>query len=267
MGFVKFDMHCHTAEGSMDAHVEIGEYIQILKSKGFGGMLVTDHDSYEGYLAWKRNEKKEENFVVLRGVEYDTYDFGHMLIVMPQKFVPEILAMRGLALEKLVKVVHFYGGILGPAHPCGERFLSFFTTGIFKGHKKVEFLKQFDFLEGYNACEPEEDNRCAGELAEEYGLPAVAGSDAHNKNCVGMAYTMIPQEIKTEDDLIGWIKEKPEISYGGSRYTKTTKDKLGVLNKVLVGSFFLYNKLGALYRLPARRRAFYKTAYEMEGFK
>lgn len=267
MGFIKFDMHCHTSEGSMDAHVGIGEYIEILKSKGFGGMLVTDHDSYEGYLSLKRSGKEESGFVVLRGIEYDTYDFGHMLVIMPDKFVPEILRMRGLALEKLVKIVHFYGGILGPAHPCGERFLSFFTTGMFKGHKKPGFLKQFDFLEGYNACEPEESNWCAGQLAEEYGLPVTAGSDAHSRECVGKAYTLIPEEIRTEDELIGWLKEKPKVEYGGSRYTKTTKDKLGALNKVLVGSFFLYNKLGALYRLPARRRAFYKTAYEMEGIK
>ena len=247
---IKFDMHCHTAEGSMDAHVGIREYIKLLKSKGFGGMLVTDHDSYEGYLAYAGSEEKEEDFTVLRGIEYDTYDFGHMLIVMPQKFVPEILRMRGLALKKLIKIVHFYGGILGPAHPCGERFLSFFSTGAFKEQEKDGLMKQFDFLEAYNACEPEDNNWCAAELAKEYKKPVTAGSDAHSRECVGMAYT-----------------ELPEVSCGGSRYTKTTKDKLGFLNKILVGSFFLYNKLGALYRLPARRRAFGRAIYEMEGLK
>lgn len=263
MNFFKFDMHCHTAEGSMDAHIGIGEYIQILKSKGFGGMLVTDHDSYEGYLAYKRSSNKEEDFVVLQGIEYDTYDFGHMLIIMPQKFVPDVIKMRGLTLKKLVKIVHFYGGILGPAHPCGERFLSFFTTGMFKDVEKAEFMKQFDFLEAYNACESEDSNWCAAELAKEYGLPGTGGSDAHSRECVGMAYTKLPETIKTEDDLIDYMKHTKEITYGGSRYKKTTKDRIGILNKVLVGSFFLYNKLGALYRLPARRKAFYKAAYEM----
>lgn len=270
MGFLKFDMHCHTQEGSMDAHVGISEYIEILKSKGFGGMLVTDHDSYEGYLTYLRSGKKEDDFVVLRGIEYDTYDFGHMLVVMPRKFVPAILKMRGLALKNLIKIVHFYGGIVGPAHPCGERFLSFFTTGVLKKKEKIRLMKQFDFLEGFNACEPEENNRCAEYLAEEYGLPAIGGSDAHCAECVGMAYTQLPDDIQTEDDLIAYMKErkgKRGIVYGGSRFTRTTKDRLGAFNKVLVGSFFLYNKLGALYRLPARRRAFYKVAYEMEGIK
>lgn len=263
MDFKKFDMHCHTAEGSMDAHVSIGDYIKILKSKGFGGMLVTDHDSYEGYMTYQKSREKEEDFIVLRGIEYDTYDFGHMLIIMPEKFVPDVIKMRGLTLKKLVKIVHFYGGILGPAHPCGERFLSFFTTGILKDIEKAEFMKQFDFLEAYNACEPEDSNWCAAELAKEYGIPGTGGSDAHSRECVGMAYTLLPESIRTEDDLIAYMKNTRVISYGGSRYGKTAKDRLGVLNKVLVGSFFLYNKLGALYRLPARRKAFYKAAYEM----
>ena len=46
---MKFDMHCHTKEGSMDGKVMIEEYIRTLKRKGFGGMLVSDHDSYDGY--------------------------------------------------------------------------------------------------------------------------------------------------------------------------------------------------------------------------
>ena len=37
---MKFDMHCHTKEGSMDGKVMIEEYIRTLKRKGFGGMLV-----------------------------------------------------------------------------------------------------------------------------------------------------------------------------------------------------------------------------------
>ena len=36
---IKFDMHCHTKEGSLDGKVEIETYITELISKGFGGML------------------------------------------------------------------------------------------------------------------------------------------------------------------------------------------------------------------------------------
>ena len=80
MGYVKFDMHCHTAEGSVDAKVGIDDYIKILKSKGFNGMVVTDHDSYDGYDAYLSYGKKYDDFVVLRGIEYDSLEFGHFIV-------------------------------------------------------------------------------------------------------------------------------------------------------------------------------------------
>ena len=82
---MKFDMHCHTKEGSMDGKVMIEEYIRTLKRKGFGGMLVSDHDSYDGYREWKNAIKgrAHQDFVVLKGVEYDTCDCGHILVIMP----------------------------------------------------------------------------------------------------------------------------------------------------------------------------------------
>ena len=33
--YLKFDMHCHTKEGSVDGKVMIEDYIKILKEKGF----------------------------------------------------------------------------------------------------------------------------------------------------------------------------------------------------------------------------------------
>lgn len=74
MNRVRFDMHCHTAEGSPDAKVKILDYIDLLKQRGFHGMLVTDHDSYSGYKAYLRQKDKVKDFTVLRGIEYDTFD-------------------------------------------------------------------------------------------------------------------------------------------------------------------------------------------------
>ena len=109
---MKFDMHCHTKEGSTDGRVVIEEYIQRLRSMGFGGMMVTDHNSYDGYREWKNSLKGKEytDFVVLKGIEYDTLDCGHMLVVMPVGVKLRILEMRGLPIALLVKIVHRYGG-------------------------------------------------------------------------------------------------------------------------------------------------------------
>ena len=124
---MKFDMHCHTKEGSLDGKVEIEEYIRILKEKGYQGMLVSDHNSYNGYRYWRDHikGKKYTDFVVLKGIEYDTNNAGHFLVILPEGVKPRILEMRGMPVELLTRVVHAYGGILGPAHPFGEKYLSF----------------------------------------------------------------------------------------------------------------------------------------------
>ena len=83
---MKIDMHCHVKEGSIDSRVGIEEYITILKEHGFQGMVITDHDTYNGYRYWKKNlkGKKHTDFVVLKGIEYDTRDAGHILVIMPE---------------------------------------------------------------------------------------------------------------------------------------------------------------------------------------
>ena len=83
---MKLDMHCHVKEGSIDSKVSLDEYITILKEKGFDGMLITDHDTYKGYRHWKYQMKGKvhEDFVVLKGIEYDTCDAGHIICIMPE---------------------------------------------------------------------------------------------------------------------------------------------------------------------------------------
>ena len=50
---MKIDMHCHVKEGSIDSKVGVEEYITLLKEQGFQGMVITDHDTYNGYRYWK----------------------------------------------------------------------------------------------------------------------------------------------------------------------------------------------------------------------
>lgn len=250
---MKFDMHCHTKEGSVDAKVPIEEYIRILKEKGFNGMLVSDHDCYEGYRYWRENVKgkRHEDFVVLRGVEYDTVDGGHFLVILPHGMGLKILEIKGMPVHLLIRLVHHYGGILGPAHPCGERYLSLFSTGHYK--KNHDLALKVDFMEGFNSCEEFESNQKAKKIAEEYGVTMFGGSDSHREDCVGTAYTIFDEEIKSEDDLIAYITSGKKTEVGGTRYYGTTKDKLGVFNHILVQSFWFYNKGGALIRRRKRK--------------
>lgn len=249
---MKFDMHCHTKEGSVDGKVSIEDYIRILREKGFQGMLVTDHNSYNGYRYWKKylQGKKYKEFVVLKGIEYDTFNAGHILVVMPDGVDLRILEMRGMPVELLIRVVHAYGGILGPAHPFGEKYLSFANTK--KYYKNKEIMRQFDFLEIYNACENEERNRLAAMEAGKYFLVGFGGSDAHKEDCIGTAYTEFSEPVQSESDLIAQVKKKAPITAGGKYYRGTTKEKIGKMNNLLLWFFWVYNKAAGLAQVRKR---------------
>ncbi len=245
---MKFDMHCHTKEGSIDGKVAIEDVIAVLIKKGFGGMLISDHNSYNGYRAWCKHikGKKYQDFVVLKGIEYDTIDAGHILVIMPENVKLKILELRGLPVQLLIEIVHKNGGILGPAHPCGEKFLSITKTR--KHRNQLAVMDKFDFLECFNACEKPSNNHKAAEIATQFEKPKFGGSDAHKPDCIGMAYTELPESVRCESDLIAYVKGNHLITCGGEYYKGTTKEKIGKANGLLIRSFWFYNHLGSLYR-------------------
>lgn len=256
---MKLDMHCHTNEGSPDSKVCIKDYIEKLKSQGFDGMLITDHDSYGGYRYYieHRNEMPGD-FVVFKGIEYDTLDAGHFIVIMPDNIDLKVLECRGLRLEKLIELVHRFGGVLGPAHPCGEPFLSVFATGRFRRGKIFnKVVQQIDFMECFNCGEDPWDNERAVEIASEFGLPKTGGSDAHWGECVGLAYTLLSEQVSNNNELIDYIRSKKSTTIWGKPYNGTIKARLGKWNKLLVYGFFPYNKFEAL-RFAFRRRKAYR---------
>lgn len=247
---MKLDMHCHTKEGSPDGKLELLENIKILKEKGYQGMLITDHNSYKAYRYYKKLADKPDDFAVLKGIEYDTINAGHILIIMPTGAKLPILELRGLPLLLLIEIVHLYGGILGPAHPYGEKFLS--ITNTLRGKLSEDIYRKFDFIEGYNACEDADSNMRAMSLAKRFDLPCFGGSDSHKPDCAGLGYTILQEDITSETELIAYIRAKKPTMIGGLHYTHTTKSKLGKVNNVLVYSFWVYNKFLALFRRKAR---------------
>ena len=251
---MKIDMHCHTKEGSLDGKIPVRQYIELLKKNGIHGMLVSDHNSYNGYRYWKYHRKEmDEDFVVLKGIEYDTIDAGHILVILPTGVKVPLLELRGMPVNHLIDIVHRHGGILGPAHPCGERFLSLTNNRKFRKQKTV--LERFDFMETFNSCEPEESNEGAQLLADAYGKPGLGGSDSHRPSCVGTAYTEFFAEIRSETDLINYIQSGAPTVPGGCYYHGTTREKIGKMNELLVFSFWFYNKGSGLLRRHRRTEA------------
>ena len=84
-------------------------------------------------------------------------------------------------------------------------------------------------------------------------------------DCIGTAFTDFPKEVRRESDLIRYIQRGGEVTYGGTIYSKTTKDKIGKWNAVLVQSFCIYNKTAE--NLPAAQKKKELKTYRFKNRK
>ncbi|MDO4176847.1 MAG: PHP domain-containing protein [Bacillota bacterium] len=57
---MKFDLHCHTREGSFDSKVPVSEYVNKYRALGYDGFMISDHNSYRGCRKWHELQKRPE---------------------------------------------------------------------------------------------------------------------------------------------------------------------------------------------------------------
>ena len=249
---MKFDLHCHTKVGSIDAKISLEDYIRCLKKQGFGGMMITDHTSTKCWKYWDeiKNQEEFKDFVVIKGVEYDTRDAGHFIVILPEGVNLKLMNIRGLRLRHLIELVHRCGGILGPAHPFGVKSSSY--AGLKSYKKEPELVKKFDFVEGFNTCESKEANLLSQEFAKKHNLPTTAGSDSHKEDYVGMAFTDFDCAIKDNDDMIRAIKENRIVAAGG-RVREATVGMAMKMHWTAVYGFMAFN-VGLGYLMTPLRK-------------
>lgn len=255
---MKFDMHCHTKEGSIDAKVELESYVKKLAGLGYDGMLVTDHNSYKGHDRWRTIRRYVQKaagkpFVVLRGIEYDTRNGGHMLVVLPERVKTRAFEARGMSVQQLEQLVHKLGGIIGPAHPYGNGYFAFMHTRA--GKKDKALMHKFDFVESFNACSKPFQNRLAKKLARRYHKPELGGSDGHRDEAIGTAFTEIDWDVRNNDDLIRAVKAGAPTVADGDWDDRARKKHTKFMEQFMIYGYWLLNKVLASGNLFRRRRA------------
>ena len=258
---MKFDLHCHTREGSLDSKVSLLKYISEYKKLGYDGFMISDHNTYRGCKAFDEIScwPELEGFTVIRGLEYDTKDAGHVLIVMPDGVYLKLLKVRGMRLRKLVHLVHSCGGVLGLAHPFGA------ASSSAMGFTSMDYdlIEDLDFIEVFNTCESELSNYLARELAHKYGLPGTAGTDAHREEYLGMACTEIDAEITCNNDFIDAIKNDAPFRASGTEREETRSGKAKEHWTGIVG-YKAYNRGIGKIRSVHRKLSHYRLTHTSE---
>ena len=172
---VKADLHVHTVY-SPDSLITPKELVYYAKLSGLNAVAVTDHNCVEGAL----KIAKETDFLIIPGTEVSSLH-GHIVGLNVKEVIP-----KHLSAEETVERIHAAGGIAIACHPFA----------LLKGSVGKHVSAKFDAVEVINASAFPfgRSVRRAQELAENFGLSRVAGTDAHYGPQIGAAYTVIDAE-------------------------------------------------------------------------
>ena len=193
---VKADLHVHSTYSS-DSIITPEDLVFYAKKSGLTAVAVTDHNQVEG----ARKIAGETDFLIIPGTEVSSRD-GHIVGLNVNEVIP-----RGLSTDETVDRIHKAGGIAIACHP----------HALFKGSIGQHVTAKFDAVETINASSfPfRSASSKAEKLAERFGLPRVAGTDAHYGPVIGCAYTVIDSELNVESILKAIVDGRCEPA-GGS---------------------------------------------------
>ena len=187
---IKLDLHIHS-QYSEDGTGKPKEIKKILQKKGINGMAITDHNNIKGGL--KALEEASKDFIVIPGVEISTQD-GHVLALNIKENIP-----RGLSVEETIDKINDMNGT--PVIPHLFRSMS----GI-----KLEKLKlvknKIPAIEVFNACSVPQSNLKTAKIAKKFNLGGTGGSDSHQPEYVGDAYTLLDTTNFSLDSIISKIQ-------------------------------------------------------------
>ncbi len=167
---LKFDFHIHS-KYSFDSILSPKRILKRAKKVGLSGIAITDHDTIKGGVqTYELNE--DSSFTVIIGCEVNT-EAGDIIGL----FLDEEIKSRDSI--DVIDEIRDQGGIVVLPHP-------------FKSHNlNEELIKSFDLIEGINGRTSSEKNLRSHDLARNYNLPMIAGSDAHFGLEIGSVETII----------------------------------------------------------------------------
>ena len=188
----KIDIHIHT-KFSGDNYTEPEETVLHAIEINLQGIAFTEHYSYEASeYAEKLREKYKDRIMIFRGVEFSAAE-GHCLVFGVNT---DKLSIKNAPVEEVIKVVNGSGGNVVPSHPFrGENSLG----------DKIEQIKGFSAIEGYNGYSHHSQNTKAVEAAKRLQIPYTGGSDAHEAKEVGACFTEFYDEV-TYDNFLDLLK-------------------------------------------------------------
>ena len=214
----KYEMHVHTAECDICAHVAAKDIVRMYQQKGYSGLVITDHyfamsfdwfadDLTEGthcefvdrWLRGYREAKKEGDKIgmtVLLGAEVrlDGPNINDYLIYgIDEDFLFRAPYLNRLSsLQELISVLPENACVV-QAHP-------------FRDNMTVQSPDLLFGIEVNNGGTEPFRNDLARTFAAHYGKPMLSGSDFHHADHLARGGIITDTDIRSIQDLVGVLR-------------------------------------------------------------
>lgn len=208
----KYELHCHTTEGSRCARTSAADMMDFYKKCGFAGVVITDHFfngncTVPSELTWKEKVKlycKGYENAKKRGDEigidvFFGWEFGGDFITLglSPEWLEENENLDKLKPNEYFEKIHKAGGYIIHAHPFRERAWT----------KNISLYPRFvDAIETINSANSEFENSLADYIADKYCLIKAAGTDKHNNEPTKVAAVQLDFKANCLNDIIDALK-------------------------------------------------------------
>lgn len=244
---MRIDFHTH---GKLAKKLPFSsEYTDWLFSEarklGLDALCLTEHFNTLGFdqvyeYINERYERDGDSFIyeglrIFPGMEVDIAEGGHVLVIGVMEDILEINRQlepnkkkeNFLPFMELVRLVREYPVLIGAAHPYRE-------GGHIPSLPKA-CLEQFDFIDlnGKDMAENSKENEMLIQaLANQLGIPYVAGSDTHQSFQYGCIYNVFNKECRTIKEVREEMK-KGNYTISLSDHIRFQVSSAGILKRAL----------------------------------
>lgn len=208
----KYELHCHTSEGSKCGAAPAAEIVDFYKRCGFAGIVITDHFFNGNCTVPKDLDWKERVRLYCKGYEnakkrgdeigidvFFGWEFGGDFVTLglSPEWLESYEDLDKLEPNDYFDEIHKAGGYVIHAHPFRERpYIKYISL----------FPRKVDAVETINVANAPFENSIADYYADKYGLIKVAGTDRHSAAISNTAAVETKRKAESLDDLITIIK-------------------------------------------------------------
>jgi predicted metal-dependent phosphoesterase TrpH len=199
---ITLDLHVHT-NYSHDGRASIENIIESAIAEKLDGIAICDHNTMDGSSAARKYVVDNElDLIIIPGIEVSTSE-GHLIVLGVEEGIE-----KGLSPEETIRIAREKekeknGTVViiapHPFHPFRH------SIGNFCTHPGIDAVEVFNsrYLSGTA-------NKIASRKAAHKNLSAVAGSDAHSAECVGLATVEVEVDVPQKPEYEAILRELKE---------------------------------------------------------